>query len=96
MGRRTVHGKKDCAWEGGEGGLYMGRRTVQGKEVKEDCAWQGGEGGLCPSTPTVDLASQVLLGPFLSPGQVQWATGFTKRDKGLFWEVRPPGSQASP
>ena len=63
---------------------------------KEDCAWEEGEGGLCPSTPTVDLASQVLLGPFLSPGQVQRAAGFTKRDKGLFWEVRPPGSQSSP
>ena len=90
MGRRAVHEKEDCAWEGG---LCMGRRTVHGKE---DCAWEEGEGGLCPSTPTVDLASQVLLGPFLSPGQVQRAAGFTKRDKGLFWEVRPPGSQASP
>ena len=84
MGRRVVHGKEGCAWEGR---LCMGRRAVHGKEVKEASV---------PRPQPWTLASQVLLGAFLSPGQAEWAAGLTKTDKGLFWEVRPPGSQSSP
>ena len=82
-----MHGKEVKEGCEGEGGLYMGRRTVQGKEVKEASA---------PRPQQWTLASQVLLGPFLSPGQAEWVAGLTKRDKGLFWEARPPGSQVSP